>query len=132
MKKVLLSIVLWTWCLPQTLIAYILKLFVKKYTTIEYKGCKVYYTNLKIGSVSLSNKIFLCKVHYNDEETIKHEYGHYKQNLYLGWLWLLVIGLPSLCWAGFGRDLLNKITKKNHSYYWFFTESSANKLGGVN
>lgn len=128
MKKILLEIVLWTWCLPQTLIAHILKLCLKKYTTVGYENSKVYYTNLTKGSVSLSNKIFLCKAHFNNDDVIKHEYGHYKQNLYLGWLYLPIICLPSLIWAGCFESYRQR---KQISYYSFYTEKWANKLMNI-
>jgi len=71
----------------------------------------------------------------DDEETIKHEYGHQLQSYILGPLYLLVIGLPSGLWCWFIQDLVNKNRKKKGkptlSYYWFYTESWANKLGGV-
>lgn len=77
----------------------------------------------------MGNKIFLCEGHWGDEFTLKHEYGHYKQNLMLGWLTLLVINLPSFIWAA----CFNKYrAKHNISYYSFYTESWANKLGGCN
>ena len=61
-------------------------------------------------------------------ETTKHEYGHYQQSLRLGWLWIFVIGIPSLIWAG----CFQKYRRKNKiSYYSFYTEKWANKLGGV-
>ena len=60
---------------------------------------------------------------------IKHEYGHTLQSKILGPLYLFVIGLPSLIWAGCFEDYRkeNKI-----SYYDFYTEKWADKLGGVN
>ena len=71
----------------------------------------------------------------DDEETIKHEYGHQLQSYILGPLFLLVIGLPSGLWCWFIQDLINKKRKKKNKpeldYYWFYTESWANKLGKV-
>lgn len=116
------------WCLPQQLLALIIRLFVKVYKKTTYKECIVYECNIKGGSLSMGNMIFLHKSHWGNENIIKHEYGHYKQNLILGWLTLLVINLPSLIWAG----CFNKYrVKHNISYYWFYTEAWANKLGEV-
>lgn len=56
---------------------------------------------------------------------INHEWGHTRQSMYLGWLYLLAIGLPSLLWA-FVYD-----SGWNVSYYDFYTEKWADKLGGV-
>jgi hypothetical protein len=46
----------------------------------------------------------------------------------LGPLYLLVIGLPSLLWAWLGD---NYREKHGVSYYDFYTEKWANKLGGA-
>ena len=121
----MVNILCWVWCLPQTLTALILRVFVKVYTKEKYKNAVVYKCNLKSGSISLGNKIFLCVSHWEDAETLKHEYGHCKQSLILGWLYLVVIGLPSFIWC----NIIHQKTKKN--YYWFYTEKWANKLGGV-
>ena len=65
---------------------------------------------------------------FNDEEVVKHEQGHTKQSYILGWLYLLVIGLPSLIWA----NCFGKFRRKyGISYYAFYTEKTANILGGV-
>lgn len=53
-----------------------------------------------------------------------HEKGHQKQSLYLGWLYLIVIGIPSGI-----HNLINR--KKKCNYYHFWTEAWADKLGGV-
>ena len=61
-----------------------------------------------------------------DLKLIQHEYGHTGQSLILGPIWSLVIGLPSLIWCG----CFSKYREKhNVSYYSFYTESWANKLG---
>jgi hypothetical protein len=62
------------------------------------------------------------------QEYIKHEYGHTMQSKYFGWLYLLVIGLPSLMWA---QCFVNYRRRTGKSYYSFYTERWANKLGGV-
>ncbi|WP_237558582.1 hypothetical protein, partial [Cellulomonas carbonis] len=56
-----------------------------------------------------------------------HERGHVKQSIYLGWLYLPVIGVPSIIWAGLRRLGLFA----GRSYYSFYTESWADRLGGV-
>lgn len=73
------------------------------------------------GGVSLGKYIIVNQ--WMPTKEIMHEYGHCIQSRYLGWLYLIVIGLPSLLWAMFYRG-------KN--YYSFYTERWADKLGGVN
>lgn len=41
-------------------------------------------------------------------------------------LYLIVIGLPSLLWAWLGDSIA-----PGKSYYWFYTERWADRLGGV-
>jgi len=92
----------------------------------KYNEAFVCEVKNRYGSVSLGCFIFVTN--YNDERLIKHEYGHTLQSLKLGFLYLPIIGLPSLIWAGFFKKYR---TKNNISYYNFFTEKWANKLGGI-
>lgn len=122
------QIINWTWCLPQNIIGLFVLLFTKLQgaKTERYNG--TFVTRWKYGSgVSLGQFIFVSE--YASEMTIKHEYGHTRQSLYLGLMYLLVIGLPSIIWAGcFGGYR----AKHGVSYYKFYTEKWANALGGVN
>lgn len=58
---------------------------------------------------------------------IVHEYGHTIQSLMLGPLYLLIIGLPSLIWAGLPA-LERFRVRRDYSYYRLFTERWANLL----
>lgn len=59
----------------------------------------------------------------SSETTYKHEHGHSIQSLILGPLWFFVIGIPSIIHAW--------LWDKSGSYYDFYTEKWADKLGGV-
>lgn len=74
------------------------------------------------GGISLGNVIIVATG--SDPKTIKHECGHATQSLYLGWLYLFIIGIPSVFWAMVWRPSMG-------SYYQFYTEAWANRLGGV-
>lgn len=127
MKQIIINILLWIWCFPQMLIGLILKVICKgklKFYYFNGKEYRVYRSNLKSGSISLGKYILLCEGHYNDIETIKHEYGHTRQSLMLGWLYLIIIGIPSFLWA-------NVFWNGKSDYYSFYTEKWANKLGDV-
>lgn len=134
----LLDILQWTWCLPQTLLGLVLKLCWKGKRDRYWFNNHVYtvYNTPKenLGGISLG-KYILLGTNMDDEKTIKHEYGHQLQSYILGPLYLLVIGLPSGLWCWFIQDLVNKHRKKKGkptlSYYWLYTESWANKLGKV-
>ena len=119
------QIINWTWCLPQNLVGTILFLFVRKEQIDKYNDALVIRWRYKSG-VSLGRFIFVSK--NANETTIKHEYGHTLQSYRLSWLYLIIVGLPSIIWAG----LFGKYRKKhNISYYSIFPENWADKLGGV-
>lgn len=79
------------------------------------------------GSVSLGAFVFVSR-HSNMPKTelLAHEYGHCIQSLILGALYLPVIGLPSLIWAGLFRKFR---IRKGILYDTFYTERWANFLG---
>lgn len=118
------KLLLWIWCFPQMFIGLLVKIFTRARKVNDH-----YEYNLG-GCVSLGEYVFLGPGYYNDEEVLKHEKGHTIQSKYLGWLYLLVIGLPSFIWAN--SKYCKKYRQKHKiSYYSFYTERWANKLGGV-
>lgn len=127
MKNVLLYI----WQLPQNLVGLIVlaycKLFLKNVSKEKCEGITYYYCKNFNGGISLGNYIISYS---RNALTIKHEHGHQKQSLYLGPLYLFVIGIPSICWAGlYGTKLF---PYKENGYYEFYTERWAEQLGKVN
>lgn len=113
--------------MPQNLVGLIVLLVTKLQgaKSETYNGTII--TRWKYGSgVSLGQFIFVSK--YADEDTVKHEYGHFLNGLLVSWLYLLVIGLPSFLWAAFGGRYRRK---HNKSYYDFYTEKLADFFGGV-
>ena len=127
MKNVLLYI----WQLPQNLVGLIVltycKLFLKDVSKEKCEDIAYYYCKNFNGGISLGNYIISYS---RNALTIKHEYGHQKQSLYLGPLYLFVIGIPSICWAGlYGTKLF---PYKENGYYEFYTERWAEQLGKVN
>lgn len=114
------------WGLPQNLIGLIMYIFLApKHKHKRYKRafvCEMPWG----GGVSLGMFIFVGNI--DAEKTVMHEYGHTRQSMMLGVLYLLVIGLPSIVWAG----CFDKYRAKHHiSYYSLYTEKWADKLGGV-
>ena len=120
------------WQLPQTLIA----LLVIKFFSANFIG---YYNDAALykwgrgEGLSLGRYIFLPfdNPAGNEwrENMLKHEYGHSIQSKYLGWFYSIVILIPSLIWCGCFDGYRKKYNVSNYSFY---TESSADKLGGVN
>ena len=108
---------LYLWQLPQNMMGLIITRFCTRDNGF-------WRWNLN-GSISLGNYVILS---WNSGNiTLRHEQGHQKQSLYLGWLYLPVIGLPSILWASMKCcGLFN-----DKSYYWFYTEKWADELANV-
>ena len=98
-----------------------------KLTLVEYRNYAWAFRGSKmLGAISLGCFVFLSPYASKRETTIAHEQdGHVKQSHYLGPLYLSVIGLPSITWAGVYRSL------GYTNYYQFYTEDWANKLAGL-
>lgn len=133
MKKTILYI----WQLPQHILALILILAYGawKNGTVLFKGRKYYYSDKISGGISLGEYIILSPGG-SDAFAQLHEYGHSEQSRYLGPLYLLVIGLPSL--VGNIYDRLFHTPKHGWSYgrslKWYYNqpwEKWADKLGCV-
>ena len=127
-KKIIRGIAAWTWELPQNLIGGMLSLFFrdKAVNTMNDGAEEIFHHWRYASGLSLGRFRF---VWYNaSEDTMNHEYGHSRQSLYLGPLYLIVIGLPSLIWCG-----LHTYTAlyRRVSYYSFYTEAWADRLGKV-
>ena len=112
-----MKVLLYLWQLPQNLLGLLVILF-----TGAKKQCLVYRTDKYRFGVSLGKYIIFGG--YYSYVDIKHEMGHQKQSLYLGPLYLLIIGLPSVT-----GNLLRRLIK--FDYYKQPWEDWADKLGGV-
>jgi hypothetical protein len=75
--------------------------------------------------LSLGKYIF---IHQSYGEKVKdHERGHSVQSRHLGWLYLLIIGLPSL-----SGNIYSRIKHKDSAWYYKQPwEAWADELGGV-
>ena len=62
------------------------------------------------------------------ERLLVHEYGHTVQSLMLGPLYLILIALPSALWCSLPY-CKKKRERKGISYYSFFSEKWADRLG---
>ena len=121
-KNILIQILLILWQFPQCLVGLVMLPFLGKLRLVRYENyCWIFEGKKMNGGISLGCFIFLSPYLAKNEATIRHELGHVKQSHILGWLYL-ILGLCSL---------LNAIFNFTECYYDFFTEKSANKLGGV-
>jgi hypothetical protein len=121
----LIKIFRWIWEFPQCLLGLILtKIYNVKYSE-TYKGIDV-YTGSFPGGISLGLYILMNK--RSGVNTKKHEWGHTRQSLRWGWLYLPVVGLVSITWCKLWT--CSKKLKKR-SYYSIWPENKADKLGKV-
>lgn len=126
LAKLIGTIILVIWQLPQAAVGFFVRLFTGAQrwdeASVEYDR-RIFTWRLTSG-ISLSTYYIIVNQNA-DSNTIKHKKGHTIQSLILGPLYLIVVGLPSIIWV----RLIHKHTNK--SYYWFYTEAWADKLGGV-
>lgn len=123
------EILLYIWQLPQNIVGYIICLFYEVDKIVPYKDAKIRVCSEFPGGISLGKYVIVRYEPLTTRtiNTVKHEYGHTRQSLYLGPLYLLVIGLPSLIWAAF----YSYNPKKPNGYYRFYTEKWADKIENI-
>lgn len=129
---------LWVWQLPQNIIGFFMT---RKLYCIGNVGDGInfnvfYKKNFFNGSgVCLGDYIILDYkyIGLKDRKAQRHEYGHHLQSIKLGWLYLLVVGLPSIVRNIYDRIFHKKWTKEKRMkwYYSSYPEQQADKLGQV-
>lgn len=135
--KIIKNVLLYIWQLPQNLIGLLLLWYYKPNRKhVIDDDVEIYFTNDFPGGISLGKYSIVQAYHYRTDineslkrDTVRHEaIGHAKQSKYLGPLYLFVIGIPSIVWAGLYGSV---IPETPNGYYKFYTEKWADKLGGV-
>lgn len=122
--KSIIDVLLYVWQLPQNFLGLCLMPFYYTTKRIEYKTSVVRICPSFRSGISLGRYIYLK---YEISNHIKHEYGHSIQSKMLGPLYLLIVGLPSISHNMFCKC----ISHKHRSYYNWYCEKWADKLGGV-
>jgi hypothetical protein len=129
-KWVLFFIVQWTWGFLQSFLGLMLFIRFRHCKRFGYHGALGVLHDAPFGGVSLGMFFFVNGA--RDEKWIKesivHEYGHCVQSLLLGPFYLFVIGIPSIVWCNAKRNIKKRETK-GVSYYSFYPEKYANRLG---
>ena len=119
-----MKILLTLWQLPQLIVAWVMMPFLGKRELVAYNdNTKAFKCEKMHGSISLGKYIFLSPYGAGKDAIISHEFGHTKDSLTWGWLYLLVIGIPSALWALVCNDPCK--------YYDFYTERLANNRQGI-
>jgi len=135
--------ILFIWQLPQLLLGYFLIHLLRanetvhicadsttlKYFHFERKGrFSQFISGVSLGWITLLSD-------NASEATIRHEWGHSKQSLYLGWLYLLIVGIYSAVFCNLWDRWLHKDWHIYDRYYWYYktrwTEGWADRLGKV-
>jgi hypothetical protein len=130
---------LFLWQLPQHLLALLLWGILRlagRVAGMERDGTppgNVFVTvRVRGWGVSLGRYVFLDEGYGG--ETRRHERGHSRQSLYLGPLYLLVIGITSAVFNNLWDRLFHKkwtAARRIAWYYRRFPEAWADRLGGV-
>lgn len=126
MRSALFRLWQWTWGFPQTLLGFIVFLLHRRCPHSVYHGCVVTRWGIG-GSLGVGMFLFLGS---DDPRVLVHEFGHSVQSAILGPLFLPVMGIPSFLWCNLPpcRALRRE---KGVSYYRFYPESTANRLGSL-
>lgn len=133
----LLNLILFAWQLPQNVVAALIYMFIQRFP-YEWKNEENGMTLLCVSIAapfcfSLGQFIFLGN--QATEAVKKHESGHSVQSVFLGPLYLLCVGIPSLILfliAQFRKRVLKHSEESvSRWYHSCYPEKWADKLGGV-
>ena len=123
MKRVLFILAQCTWALPQTMLGFLIFLWVRARgmamgRPAVYHGAAVTAWPQNAG---LSLGLFVFVPAGCPPRLLAHEYGHCLQSLVLGPLYLPVVALPSALW--FNLPVCKRYRAQNKvDYYTFYTE----------
>ena len=117
MKEVLLYI----WQLPQNILGLLFLLIIRGEQKHKLNGIDFFYSQGFQGGISLGKYIITGS---KGEVHIRHEFGHCIQSKILGWFYLPIVGICSGLHAWLCKC-------RRHSYYDFWTERWADKLGNI-
>lgn len=125
-KKPCFWILSFTWELPQSILALVLIASYRGKITgrKNYNNARILYIDGFPGGISLGRIILLGSRYSGNDMSKGHEYGHCRQSLMLGWLYLPLVGLPSIIRVMVWRS--GKLDPRG--YYMGYPEDWANKL----
>lgn len=115
----------WIWEFPQCLLGFILtKIYDVKYSE-TYKGIDVYKGKFP-GGISLG--LYILMQEDGSDKTKNHEWGHTRQSLRWGWLYLPTVGIVSFTWCSLRYTIPGW---KDKDYYSIWPENKADEYGNV-
>lgn len=127
------KILLYLWQLPQNIIGLLVILFTRSKKSNLY-NC--YVAADKRFGVTLGNYVIFGSddvTMFDFEFSIKHEQGHQIQSRRLGWLYLILIGIPSITFNIY-HSLFHKTWTTRQTLEWYYSllwEENANKLSDI-
>lgn len=124
-----MNVLSWLWQLPQNILGLLVVIVTRaKKAEDGIWVCKHFFNSaVSLGDYIISQEDCVTTM------AIKHEKGHQAQSRMYGWLYLLIVGLPSITRNIWDR-LAHKhwpMTKRAAWYYGGFPENQADRLGGV-
>lgn len=106
----------------------------KRIVEIEVEDGRLIVESTGTG-ISLGHIVFWSREntrwHDLDERNRAHEIGHTKQSRLLGWLYLPLVGLPSISRAAYALVFREVTGRPWTRYYQGYPENWADRLGGV-
>ena len=129
-----MDVLMYIWQLPQNLLGIVVRAFYHVDHKLVYNRLSVINVCKKFpGCVSLGDTIIVNAYPHDKEgwDDVKHELGHQVQSRKWGWLYLIVIGLPSSIFNVYDRLFHDNDKKWFKWYYNLPWEKDADKKGGV-
>lgn len=114
-----------TWGLPQTLVG--LAMYLAPGRSCKRGRFRTAFVREWKQDAGLSLGMFIFLPRGSSRPLLIHEYGHTVQSMLLGPLYLPVVVVPSMLWAGIPA-LRRLRARTRYSYYRFYTERWANRL----
>jgi hypothetical protein len=126
------------WQLPQTILGFIFLFINRKQINKKsrFKGTRVYHlSDYSEFGISFGEIIFIS-TDVRGTKLIWHEYGHTIQSRLLGWLYIFLIGIPSVIrfiWLNKKLKGIDTESKKKEIISWYYQgypENWADQLSG--
>ena len=135
--KFLILPLLFIWELPQNMLGLLVYTILKNRQRIVHTETEKHRLFIKTPNTGVSLGWFVFwtpagnRFTHITNDCRMHEYGHARQSVMLGPLYLIVVGIPSLA-----RVFYRKLYRKMYGEYWKnyfngFPENWADRLGGV-
>lgn len=114
------SFILFIWQIPQYIVAWIIVSILGNLCLgkSNYIDLRLIYFDIFKCPLTLGKYVF-CKPSVT-RRSLRHEYGHYRQSLRLGWLYIIIVIIPFL--LGLSLGMLKR------GGQCFYTESWADRL----